>query len=175
MMKASVLSGSTTMGALCAAVGALTAVVVLASATGAGYEWLLLAAPAAAFVSGKALWWLLMERGGRSGTARGVLTGAIAGAIAHYFCWLLLILASSACHAITGGCTGTLGEAPMHPLQAIPAALVFSAVSLVLYGWLTVPAGGLIGGLLATVRRRSIRGPAPAPSLQPTPPGDLSR
>jgi hypothetical protein len=170
-MRASILTGSTTMGLLCAAVGALTAVLVLASATGAGYEWLLLAAPAAAFVTGKLLWWLLMERPDRSGTARGVLTGAIAGAVAHYPCWLLLIGASSACHAITGGCTDSLGEAPMNPLQALPAAAVYSAVSLVFYGWLTIAAGGLLGGLLATVRRRSIHIPAPDPSLQPTPPG----
>jgi hypothetical protein len=163
-------TGSTAMGALCAAVGALTAVVVLASATGAGYAWLLLAAPAAAFVTGKLLWWLLMERGGRSGTARGVLTGAFAGAVAHYPCWLLLLWASSACHAITGRCTGSLSDAPMNPLQAIPAAAVYAGISLVFYGWLTVPAGGLIGGLLATVRRRSVRLSAPELSLQPTPP-----
>jgi hypothetical protein len=152
-MRASILTGSTAMGALCAAVGALTAVLVLASATGAGYEWLLVAAPAAAFVCGATLWWLIMERRGRSGTARGVLTGAIAGAVAHYLCWLLLIWASSACHAITGGCTDSLGQAPMSPLHAIPAAAVYSGFSLVFYGWLTIPAGGLIGGLLATVRR----------------------
>jgi hypothetical protein len=168
-MKASILTGSTTMGALCAAVGVLTAGLVLFSAAGAGYEWLLVAAPAAAFLSGSTLWWLLMERRDRSGTARGVLTGAIAGAVAHYPCWLLLLWASSACHAITGGCTGSLGDAPMNPLQAIPAAAVYSGVSLVFYGWLTILAGGLLGGLLATVRRRSLRVPAPDPSLQPTP------
>jgi hypothetical protein len=58
----------------------------------------------------------------------------------------------------------------MNPLQALPAAAVYSAVNLVFYGWLTIPACGLLGGLLATVRRRSIRVPAPEPSLQPTAP-----
>jgi hypothetical protein len=169
-MRASILTGSTAMGALCAAVGALTAALVLASATGAGYAWLLVAAPAAAFVSGKLLWWLLMERGDRSGTARGVLTGAIAGTVAHYLCWYLLIGASFACHAITGGCMGSLGDAPIDPLRALPAAALYSGISLVFYGWLTIPAGGLLGGLLATARRRSIRIPAPDPSLQPTAP-----
>jgi hypothetical protein len=123
-MKAPIVTGSTTMGALCAAAGALTAVVVLASETGAEYEGLLLAAPAAAFV-GTTPWWLLMERGDRSGTVRRVLTGAIPGGIAHYPCWLLLfLLESSACNVITGERTDSLGEAPMHPLRAVPTAEV---------------------------------------------------
>jgi hypothetical protein len=170
-MRASILTGSTAMGALCAAVGVFTAGLVLFTATGAGYEWLLVAAPTAAFLSGSILWWLLMERPDRTGTARGVLTGALAGTVAHYVCWLLLILASSACHAITGGCTDSLGEAPMPALYAVPAAAVYSAVSLVFYGWLTIPAGGLLGGLLATARRQSMRAQAIDPSLQSTPPG----
>lgn len=48
---------------------------------------------------------------------------------------------------------------------------VYSGFSLLFYGWLTIPAGGLLGGLLATARRRAIRDPTPNPSLQWTPPG----
>jgi hypothetical protein len=169
-MRTSILTGSTAMGALCAAVGALTGGLVLASATGAGYAWLLVAAPAAAFATGKLLWWLLMERSGRSDTARGVLTGVIAGTVAHYLCWYLLIGGAFACHAVTGGCTASLGDAPMNPLQAVPAAALYSGISLVFYGWLTIPAGGLLGGLLATARRRSGRILTPEPSLNRTPP-----
>lgn len=151
------LTGSTTMGILCAAVGALTALLVVSSATGAGYEWFLVAAPAAAFVTGTLLWWLCMVRKHRFGTVRGVLTGAIAGVIGHYVCWYFIFAAFFACNVITGGCTDSLGQAPINLFYAIPAAAVYSVFSLIFYGWLTVPAGGLMGGLLAMAHRHAVR------------------
>lgn len=86
---------------------------------------------------------------------RGAIAGALAGAVAHYLCWYLLIAGWFTCHALTGGCTGSLGDPPLNPLTAIPAAALYSAFSLLFLGWLTVSAGAMIGGVLAAARRRA--------------------
>jgi hypothetical protein len=137
------------MGVLCALVGMGTALAIYSISTGSGYQWFLLSAPAAAFLTGAFLWWLLLARKGLYGTARGALTGAAAGALAHWVSWMFMLIGSNLCNALTGGCTGSLGDAPMGLLEAIPATLLFSGFSLLFFGWITVPAGALIGGLLA--------------------------
>jgi hypothetical protein len=143
------VKSSLIMGVLCALVGTLTAVAIYWIGTGDGYQWFLVAAPAASFLTGAFLWWLLLARKGLYGTARGALTGAAAGAVAHWVCWMFILIGSNLCNALTGGCTGSLGDAPMGLLEAIPATLLFSGFSLLFFGWITVPAGALIGGLLA--------------------------
>jgi len=165
------LSDSSAMGVLCAPIGALTALLVLANTTGSGYESLLVAAPIAAFVAGKSSWWLLVSRKARTGLPRGVLAGALAGAVGHSICWYMLLVGAFACHVTTGGCTDSLGQPPMNPLHAFAAAAGYSAFSLVFYGWLTVPAGALLGGLLAVARRRAAGVQPPDPSSPRTPPG----
>jgi hypothetical protein len=149
------LSGTVAMGLLCASVGALAALLIVWVATGSGYESFFIAAPLAAFIAGALFWWLLVARKNHHGTARGVAAGALAGAIGHYICWYFFFLFAFACHAFTGGCTDSLGQPPVNPLLALGAASIYSGVSLLLCGWLTIPAGGLLGGLLAIARRRS--------------------
>jgi hypothetical protein len=149
------LKTSLIMGVLCALVGTGTAIAIYSTSTGAGHEWFLLAAPSAAFLTGAFLWWLLLARKGLYGTARGALAGAVAGALAHWVCWMFMLIGSNLCNAITGGCTGSLGDAPMGLLEAIPATLLFSGFSLLFFGWITVPAGALIGGLLARSQSKS--------------------
>ena len=146
---------SLAVGLLCAAVGAITGTLVVAISTGSGHARFLVAAPAAAFLTGTALWWLFVARRARYSTSLGALTGAAAGAIAHYVCWYLVLVAAATCHALTGGCTDSLGEAPMNIVRAVAAAGLYSMVSLFLFGWLTVPAGAIIGGLLARAQRRA--------------------
>ncbi len=148
------LKKSLAVGLFAAAIGAITGVLVAASATGSGYEWFLGAAPIAAFLTGTALWWLIVARGGHFGTLRGVLTGALAGAVGHYVCWVLFLLGGWVCHALTGGCTSSLGEAPMNPLQSFAAAGLYTMFSLLFFGWLTVPAGAILGGLLTRAQRK---------------------
>jgi hypothetical protein len=109
----------------------------------------LLAAPAAAFVTAALLWWQMLERSGRRTLARGTLAGSLAGALAHYVCWLALMFGAAACHAVTPGCFDSVSGPPIDPLTAFWAAGVYSLFSLYFFGWLTVPAGAAIGALLA--------------------------
>lgn len=151
-MKGS-LKKSVPMGWLSATVGAIAATLPVATATGSGYAWFLVAAPVAAFLTGTALWWLLLARRGRTTIPLGVFAGATAGAVGHYVCWYVVLVAAAGCHALTGGCTGSLGEAPMNPVEALSGAGLDSLVSLFLFGWLTVPAGAILGGFLARAQR----------------------
>ncbi|MEA3642515.1 MAG: hypothetical protein VBE63_21610 [Lamprobacter sp.] len=64
--------------------------------------------------------------------------------IAHSVCWWLFILAAWIEGTwLTGGASP--GEPSMNPLQGIIGALIFSLFSLALFGWVTIPAGALIG------------------------------
>lgn len=154
------LKKSLSMGAICAAIGAVTGALLVATATGSGYTWFLVAAPIAAFLTGTALWWLFLARRARYGTGLGVFTGALAGALAHYVCWYLVLLGAATCHGLTGGCTDSLGVAPMNVVQAVAAAGLYSLVSLLFFGWLTVPGGAIAGGFLARAQRRATGLPA---------------
>jgi hypothetical protein len=162
------LSGTVAMGLLCAAVGAIAALLLAVIATGSGWEAFFVAAPLSAFATGAFFWWLLMARRNHLGTARGVIAGALAGAVSHLVCWYFFFVIAFACNVFTGGCRDSLDQPPVNPLLAVPAASIYSGVSLMLCGWLTVPAGGLLGGLLAIARRRAVAGQAPDPSLQRT-------
>lgn len=48
----------------------------------------------------------------------------------------------------------------MNPLQAIPAAATYAVTSVLLFGWLLLPGGAVIGAAYALLlRRRSPRAP----------------
>ncbi len=140
------------MAGACAGIGLATAAWIVSTATGDGYAVFLLAAPIAAFATAALSWWWLLDRPAIHTKTRGAIAGALAGAVAHYACWLLLILGASACHAVTGACADSLGDGPMGPLDALWAAALYSLFSLLFLGWLTVPAGALAGALVAHSR-----------------------
>lgn len=144
------------MGALCGAVGILVGLWVSLTATGAGYERFPVYAFLAAFAGGAGLWWFVLARQGRYSLRRGAAAGALAGLVSHYFCWYLLILDNNLCFWLLGGCGSSLGEPPIDPLNGLWGAAVFTLGSLLFFGWLTVPAGALIGGLLAARRRTGL-------------------
>jgi hypothetical protein len=141
------------MAGACAGVGLAIAAWIVVNVSGDDYAPFLFAAPAAAFATAALFWWWLLDRPANYTRARGAVAGALAGAVAHYLCWLMLMLGTSAYHALTGGFTGSLGDAPMGPLDAFWMAAVYSLLSLYICGWLTVPAGAIIGAAVAHARR----------------------
>lgn len=140
------------MAGACAGIGLATATWVFSTATGDGYAMFLLAAPIAAFATAALFWWWLLDRPAIHTRTRGAVAGALAGAVAHYFCWLLLMLGVWSCHGVTGACADSLGDGPVGPLDALWAAALYSLLSLYFYGWLTVPAGALAGAMVAHSR-----------------------
>ncbi|MBI2395538.1 MAG: hypothetical protein HYV09_38585 [Deltaproteobacteria bacterium] len=95
----------------------------------------------AAFLVGGLAFRLLADR------VRGWALGALVGVASHPVAWWLFIVAQWA-----GGARSSLGERTVGPIDGIVGALVMSAWSLVLAGWLTVPVAVAIGALLG--RRR---------------------
>ena len=126
----------------------------MAWSSGSGYEMFLLAAPLSAYLTGALCWWWLLLRNERHGIGRAMLAGALAGLIAHYPCWLILMFGMRTCYLLGGTCTGSLNEAPMTFLEAIPMAGLYSGFSLLFLGWITVPGGAMVGWLAAKLQFR---------------------
>lgn len=142
------------MALACGLAGLAVGLVVRQIATADDYDIFPVYAVLAAALTGAGLWWLLVARRGLYRPVRGMLTGALAGIVAHYVCWYLAILAHNACYWLWGGCRGSLGEPPVDPLAGLAAAAMLTLGSLLLFGWLTVLLGAVIGGLWAAWLRR---------------------
>lgn len=62
--------------------------------------------------------------------------GILTGVLAHPVAWYLGIVWSYA-----SGARSSLGERTVNPLQGLAACLIYGCLSVLLTGWLTVPAG----------------------------------
>jgi hypothetical protein len=79
---------------------------------------------------------------------RGALVGVLTGGLAHPLAWYLTIVWSYA-----SGAKSSLGDRMLNPLEGLAACFVYAGFSVVLTGWLTVPAGGIVGWVLGKVLR----------------------
>lgn len=120
-----------------------TAVWMIAS--GGGYEYLPLAAGLGAFGTTAFFWWLIVSRRANYRARAGALAGGLSGIVSHYTCWYLYLVGSNICYGLTGGCASSLGEPPLDLLNGLWGTLIFSLVSLMFLGWITVPLGMAIG------------------------------
>jgi len=129
------------------AVGLLCAAAIASLAPGRDYVLLPVAAGLAAFITTFTLWWLFVSRPARPSTWRGVVVGGLSGLLAHPVCWYLLICLNYvlASLAIT---PESVGGPPLDPAEGLGGALILSLYSLFLFGWITVPAGALTGGIV---------------------------
>ena len=75
----------------------------------------------------------------------GATAGAVAGVVSHYLTWTLAFLGANLCFWLTGGCTGSLGDPPANLLVALTGAAAQTFLSLLIFGWLTVPIGAVLG------------------------------
>lgn len=100
----------------------------------------------AAFVMPALLWFFLIERK-RKITALRAATIGVAGAIlAHGFTWYLVFIVANFDYWILGHQVGSLPLPPADPIVgSLLGAALYGAISLVAYGWLTLPLGALIG------------------------------
>lgn len=113
-------------------------------------------AAASAFICAAGTWWWLLSRKGTFTWRRGLAGGALAVALAHYLCWYLIIVGNNICYIAWGGCTSSLGEAPLDLLNGLWASVGLAILSLVAFGWLTVPFGALVGAAVAGWYRRQL-------------------
>lgn len=101
----------------------------------------------AAFLAPCFIWYIMIERRKRISPSKGVIVGLLGAALAHVICWYLFILSSY----IEQFYLGVLTEKSLGPLEGILAALTYSLISLPLFGLLTLPIGGLIGGICGKI------------------------
>ncbi|MEZ5466392.1 MAG: hypothetical protein R3F18_01835 [Lysobacterales bacterium] len=143
------------MAGACALVGLATGAWLALSSAGDGYWMFLIAAPLAAFATAALCWWSLLERPGIHSRKQAAIAGALAGVAAHYPCWWLLMLGNYVFSFVSTGTIDTSDAGPIGPLSAFWAAAVYSMFSLLFVGWVTAPAGAVIGALVAHWRLES--------------------
>lgn len=123
--------------------GAVSAASMVWNSGGAGWRGMIAAAGTAAALTGGILWrWLVLSRPVVT-RRRAVLVGGLAGLVAHPVAWYLMIVA-----LYVTGARGSLGDRTLTPLEGLWGSLVYSAWSLFLFGWITIPVGAFVGFLL---------------------------
>ena len=137
-------------GLLCSPVGIGVGIILRINdwgvASGDGYGLgFISSAGIAAFLAPCFIWYIMIERRGRISLSRGITVGALSAALAHYICWYMLLLSRYMEHLYLGESI----EYVIDPLLGILAAFTYSLVSLPLFGLVTLPIGGLIGGVYA--------------------------
>ena len=133
-------------GATLGGVGAVCAWPFFHATVDPTYQLMIPFSGVAALVSGGILWLLVVPAHSHVGALRPFVVGAATGFLAHPFAWYLLIIFN-----FLRGTPGSLGEAPLGPVDGLKGALVLSLWSWFLAGWLTIPVGGLVGLVLRRV------------------------
>lgn len=149
------LPQSLLMGLFCALVGIAVGLRVWQTAIGKGYHEMPILGGIASFLVGSFLWWRLVARRVAITVKRGLLTGLLIVPLSHYLVWYLSFLTGNFSYWILGQKVGSLDEPPIDPLNGIWAAIPLALWSLLFYGWLTLPLGATIGGILSFwIKRR---------------------
>ena len=104
----------------------------------------------AAFLAPCFIWYIMIERRERISVSRCITVGVLGAALAHFVCWYLFLVSSYIEHLYLGESTEKL----VGPLEGILAALTYSLFSLPLFGLLTLPIGGLIGGICGRIFKK---------------------
>lgn len=145
---------SLVMGLLCTFVGVGMGFRVWSDAIGKGYEVMPVLAGTSSLFVGTFLWWLLVSRKSKFTIKRGLATGLLIAPVSHYFTFYIYILFANVSYWLLGIGRDAVSEPPGDPLNGIWGALGLTLWSLLFFGWMTVPAGGLIGAVYGWFLRR---------------------
>lgn len=113
-----------------------------------GWYSLVISSGAAAFGVSCLFWRIFCAPGELLTARRGGLAGLLTGLLAHPVAWYLAIVWS-----YVSGARSSLGDRTLNPLEGLGACFVYGGLSLLFTGWLTVPAGGMVGWILGKVLR----------------------
>jgi hypothetical protein len=140
---------SAIVGLAYASIGALVGVWIAVAAIGKGYGVFAVFAPIAAFLSGFLTWWSLVARSRSYSWVRRACAGALAAVLGHYICCYLVMVSAFLSQALAF-IPPIPGTSAPNPFESIFWAGPLALWSLVLVGWITVPIGAAIGGVMAT-------------------------
>ncbi|APV49379.1 hypothetical protein BWI17_06610 [Betaproteobacteria bacterium GR16-43] len=144
-------------GAVCGVFGIACGIVVaIVALPNTDYRYFFVPAGVGAFLTGAFNWWLFIARKSKLSVGRGILAGALAGIGGQYICWLLLLWGTWTAWKLGLYSTTSVGD----PLNALWGAAMFTAFSLFLMGWITVPGGAILGASFAALQRRLQARPA---------------
>ena len=131
------------MGALCSPVGIACGLLVLLFASGEGYLIFPLYAGIAAFLTSAFLWFIFVALTGQYNKVVGGLIGGLSGILAHWLCWYFLLIVEFLINPERG----------VDWIGSIGAAMMLTIGSLIFFGWITLPAGVIIGVLVGGAQR----------------------
>jgi hypothetical protein len=114
-----------------------------------GWGILIVASTVAAFLTSFGLWYWLMAKRPQVTVKAGIVTGGLIGLLAHPLAWYLGILL-----LFFSGQTDSLGERTATPIEGILIALIYTLFSLAFIGWVTIPLGAIVGGVIAYAQSR---------------------
>jgi pimeloyl-ACP methyl ester carboxylesterase/membrane associated rhomboid family serine protease len=100
--------------------------------------------------AGALVWWWLLRRGAVLRVMNGAAAGVLAGLLFHPFFWLLFSV-----FALFTDIEKQALDFNLNVLMAILFWPIVSIVSMLIIGWLTALVGGVIGGILGFLNRRS--------------------
>ena len=145
------------LGFFCSPVGvAIGAYIAIIAAPGRGYDLLPFFAGISAFITPQLFWWLIVERKKRYQKKYGIIAGGLSGFFSHYLCWYFLIVYYYISYQVTGQGV-TAGGPPIDPLNALWGVWALSFWSLLFFGWITIPIGAIIGGIISVKQVKSNR------------------
>ena len=147
MRKASRLIRSITMGILCFPVGIVTGLFVSTCWESDDWQYFYVYSGVAAFFVPSLVWLLIVERAKKRSRIRSALAGALGAVFSHYVCWYMILFVRRVSYLLFGSPVLSLNEQPVDLIYAFLGAFGLTFFSLLIFGWITVPAGGAIGFL----------------------------
>jgi len=135
-------------GLLCSPVGVALGVYTRITATG-DYSEFPYFSSFSSFIAPTISWYFLVEKRNDFSRLSGAKAGCAAAVSAHYITWYTSIVVGNIQYWIFGMRVTTLDEVPIDVISGLLGVLSYTLFSLVLFGWLTLPAGALIGSYYA--------------------------
>ncbi|HEY0976143.1 MAG TPA: hypothetical protein VGE21_01630 [Flavobacteriales bacterium] len=131
-----------------ALVGVIVGLHLTVTATGNGYWAFIVAAPIAAFLTAGICWRCFQSDSEPIETPYLFVIGLISGTASHYVTFVLLGLGINILYLIGAYEGDSLGNPPPNLLMVIAGSFATTLYSLLMYGWVTVPASILSGFLV---------------------------
>lgn len=119
------------------------------------YDTLSFYAPLATFLVSYSLWQTFMSK--CSSIKRGVFIGVLTVILSHYFTWYFMLIGVNIEYHILGLQVGSLNDEPIDLISGIGYMWGYTFLSLLFFGWITIPIGGIVGGMLGYFMKKATK------------------